>query len=145
MERVVKNGDTVKIHYTAKLKDGNVFESSREHVPFQFTVGEGSVIPGLEKAVIGMKVGETKTVEIPPEEGFGPRHEELVFKVEKSSIPKDIEPFIGQNLQMQHPDGGYVNLIVTDIDDESITLDANHPLAGNEIIFELELVEIVTQ
>ncbi len=143
MEKGVKEGDTIKIHYTAKLKDGDVFESSRGHVPFQFKVGEGSVIPGLEKAVIGMKVGETKTVEVSPEDGFGPRHEELVFRVDKKSIPQDIDPFIGQNLQMQHPDGGIVNLTVTDINEDTVTLDANHPLAGNMIIFDLELVEIV--
>jgi len=143
MERVVKEGDTIKIHYTAKLKDGDVFESSKGHVPFQFKVGEGSVIPGLEKAVIGMKVGESKTVEVPPEDGFGPKHEELIFKVDKASIPQDIEPFVGQNLQMQHPDGGVVSLTVTDINEDSVTLDANHPLAGNMIIFDLELVEIV--
>ncbi len=145
MEREVKKGDTVKIHYTARLKDGEVFESSKGHVPFQFTVGEGSVIPGLEKAIIGMKVGETKTIEVPPEEGFGPRREDLIFKVERNTIPSDINPFIGQNLQMRHPDGGIVNLVVTDMDDETITLDANHPLAGNTIIFDVELVEIVAQ
>jgi len=145
MERVVRNGDTVKIHYTARLKNGNVFESSRGHVPLQFTIGDGSVIPGLEKAVIGMKVGDKKTVEVPPEDAFGPRHEELVFKVERNSIPSDIKPFIGQNLQMQHPDGSYINLVVTDMDDETITLDANHPLAGSFIIFDLELVEIVNK
>jgi len=144
MERVVKNGDTVKIHYTARLKDGNVFESSKGHVPFQFKVGDGSVIPGLEKAVIGMKVGESKTVEVPPEDAFGPRYEELIFKVDRSSIPSDIEPFIGQNLQMQHPDGGYINLTVTDITEDTVTLDANHPLAGNMIIFDVELIEIVS-
>jgi len=143
MEREVKKGDTVKIHYTARLKDGEVFESSKGHVPFQFTVGDGSVIPGLEKAIIGMRVGEKKTIEVPPEEGFGPRREELVFKVERNTIPSDIDPFIGQNLQMRHPEGGVVNLVVTDMDDETITLDANHPLAGNTIVFDVELVEIV--
>ncbi len=143
MERKVKNGDTVKVHYTAKLKDGSVFDSSRGHIPLQFTVGEGNVIPGLEKAVIGMKVGEKKTVEVPPEDAFGPRYEELVFKVERSSIPPDIELFVGQNLQMRHPDGGIINLVVTKIDEDTVTLDANHPLAGSSIIFELELLEIV--
>ena len=137
-----KNGDAIKIHYTGKLEDGNVFNDSREGQPLEFIVGGGEVMPGIEKGVIGMEPGDTKTIEIPPEDGFGPRRKELVIDFPKSKMPDQITPTLGQRLKMQHPDGGHIELMITDVKEETITLDANHPLAGQTLIFDLELVEI---
>ncbi len=137
-----KNGDKVKVHYTGKLEDGEVFDSSRDRKPLEFTVGEGNVIPGFDKAVLDMEIGEQKSVEIAPDEAYGPRREELVVDVERSEFPSHIEPSIGQRLQMQQPEGGTVNLVITDMNDETITLDANHPLAGRTLLFEVEMMEI---
>ena len=141
--RMIKNGDTVKIHYTGKLDDGKVFDNSRERQPVEFKVGGGEVMPGIEKGVIGMETGDTKSIEIPPEEAFGPRRDELVIEVAKKELPDQITPAMGQRLQMKHPDGGHVDLIIVAVNDETITLDANHPLAGHTLFFDLELVEIV--
>ena len=137
-----KNGDTVKVHYTGKLENGEVFDSSRDRQPLEFTVGEGNVIPGFEKAVLDMEIGEQKSVEIPPDEAYGPRREELVVEVDRSEFPGHIEPSIGQRLQMQQPEGSVVNLLITDMSDETVTLDANHPLAGMTLFFEVEVMEI---
>ena len=137
-----KNGDAIKIHYTGKLEDGNVFNDSREGQPLEFIVGGGEVMPGIEKGVIGMEPGDTKTIEIPPEDGFGPRRKELVIEVAKSDLPDQITPTLGQRLKMRHPDGGHIELMITDVNEETITLDANHPLAGHTLFFDLELVEI---
>jgi len=137
-----KNGDTVKVHYTGKLESGEVFDSSRDSQPLEFTVGDGNVIPGFEKAVLDMEVGEQKSVEIPPDEAYGARREELVVEVERTEFPNHIEPSVGLRLQMQQPEGGPVNLIITDMNEETVTLDANHPLAGMTLFFELEVMEI---
>lgn len=137
-----KNGDRVKVHYTGKLENGEVFDSSRDRQPLEFIVGEGNVIPGFEKAVLDMEIGEQKSVEIPPEEAYGPRREELVVDVDRSEFPSHIEPSIGQRLQLQQPEGSIVNLIITGMSDETITLDANHPLAGMTLFFEVEMMEI---
>ncbi|MBW1998774.1 MAG: FKBP-type peptidyl-prolyl cis-trans isomerase, partial [Deltaproteobacteria bacterium] len=104
----VKNGDTVKIHYTGKLSDGKVFDDSRGREPFEFIVGSGHVMPGIDKGVIGMETGEKKTLEIPPEDAFGPRRDELVIEVGKSELPPEIAPEIGQRLQMRQPNGNFV-------------------------------------
>ena len=108
-----KNGDAIKIHYTGKLEDGNVFNDSREGQPLEFIVGGGEVMPGIEKGVIGMEPGDTKTIEIPPEDGFGPRRKELVIEVAKSDLPDQITPTLGQRLKMRHPDGGHIELMIT--------------------------------
>ncbi len=138
----VKNGDTVKINYTGKLEDGKVFDNSTEKQPFNFIVGSGEVMPGVEKGVIGMETGDKTTIEVPPEEAFGPRREELVIEIAKSKLPDHITPTMGQMLQMRQPDGGHIDLIIADVNEETITLDANHPLAGHTLFFDLELVEI---
>ena len=137
-----KNGDTIKIHYEGKLEDGNIFDNSRERQPLEFKVGNGDVIPGIEKGVIGMETGDTKTIEIPPDEAYGPRRKDLVIEVPKSDLPDEMTPTIGQGLRMRQPDGGHIDLIIADVKEETITLDANHPLAGHTLIFDLELVEI---
>ena len=137
-----KNGDTVKIHYMGKLEDGKVFDNSKERQPFEFIVGSGEVMPGIEKGVIGMEPGDTKTIEIPPQEAFGQRREELVIEIAKSELPDHTTPTKGQRLRMRQPDGGHIDLIIIDVNEERITLDANHPLAGHTLFFDLELVEI---
>lgn len=138
----VKNGDMVKIHYTGKLEGGELFDSSRERQPLEFVVGQQKIIPALENSVIGMEAGETKTIEIPPEEAFGPRQEDLVVEVTKDDLPDHIKPSLGQRLRMQQPDGNHIEITITEVKDETITFDANHPLAGRTLFFDLELIEI---
>lgn len=139
-----KQGDTVKVHYTGRLDDGNQFDSSLEREPLQFVVGQGRVIPGFEQAVVGMSEGETKTVSIPPEQAYGARNEQAIQEVPKSALPEaiqnDLQP--GMQLQANDPNGQTMMLTVTDITEEHVTVDANHPLAGQNLNFDLELVEI---
>jgi peptidylprolyl isomerase len=138
----VKDGDTVKVHYTGKLENGEVFDTSREQEPFEFTVGKQAVIPGFEKGVVGMEVGDTKTIEIPPEEAYGAKQDQLVVEVNKSEFPDDITPAIGQRLQIRQQDGNPIVVTITDLTEDIITLDANHPLAGYTLFFDVELVDI---
>ncbi len=139
----VKAGDTVKVHYSGFLDDGTIFDSSLEREPFEFTLGQGMVIPGFENAVVGMDVGDTKTVNIPTDQAYGPYRDELLVAVERSEVPPDIEPDVGVELQIRTPEGTVTNVTITEMDENSITLDANHPLAGQDLIFEIKLVEIV--
>lgn len=141
MERA-KNGDTVSVHYTGKFTDGTVFDSSVQREPLQFTLGEQQVIAGFEQAIAGMATGEKKTVQIQPDEAYGPHHGELVFQVERGNLPSEIDPEVGQRLTFQRPDGQTVPLTVTDVSESAVTLDANHPLAGRELTFDLELIDI---
>ena len=138
-----KSGDTVRIHYTGTLDDGTQFDSSAGRDPLEFALGAGQVIPGFDNAVDGMAIGESKTVTIPAEEAYGQRHEQLVQQVSRSTLPDEIEPAIGMQLQSQSPDGQVMMLVVTEVEEESITVDANHPLAGQALTFAIELVEIV--
>ena len=137
-----KAGDTVKIHYTGKLDDGTQFDSSAGRDPLEFELGGGQVIPGFDSAVDGMSVGESKSVRIEPDQAYGERHEQLVQQVPRSALPDDLEPQVGMGLQSQSPDGQVMMLMVTAVDEESVTLDANHPLAGQALNFDIELVEI---
>ena len=137
-----KSGDTVKIHYTGTLHDGSEFDSSAGREPLEFALGGGQVIAGFDNAVDGMSVGESKTVTIPPDEAYGDRHEQLVQEVPKTSLPDEMQPEVGMQLQTQSPDGQIMNLVIADVADESITVDANHPLAGQALTFAIELVEI---
>ncbi|MBE9217168.1 peptidylprolyl isomerase [Plectonema cf. radiosum LEGE 06105] len=137
-----KAGNNVKVHYTGKLDDGTVFDSSIEREPLQFSLGSGNVIPGFEEAIIGMTPGESKTATIPPDQAYGPQREELVITVEKEQIPTDLSVEIGQQLQISQNDGQVIPVIVTDVSDSQVTLDANHPLAGQQLTFDIELVEV---
>jgi len=137
-----KSGDTVKIHYTGTLDDGTQFDSSSGREPLQFTLGSGQVIPGFEKAVEGMAVGDSKKVNIPPEQAYGPRHEQMIQDVPKTALPDDLDPVEGMALQAQGQDGKVINLTVTAVQDDSITVDGNHPLAGKALNFDIQLVDI---
>ncbi|NQV20163.1 MAG: peptidylprolyl isomerase [Rhodospirillales bacterium] len=137
-----KAGDNVKIHYTGKLDDGTTFDSSAGRDPLSFTLGASMVIVGFDEAVVGMAVGESKTVAIPPERGYGPRDEAKIQQMDRSSLPDDIPLDIGLQLQAQSPDGQTMLLIVTALDDTTVTLDGNPPLAGQNMTFDIELVEI---
>lgn len=137
-----KSGDTVRIHYTGKLKDGTRFDSSTGREPLEFALGSGQVIPGFDNAVDGMKVGDSKTVTIAPEQAYGPRHEQLIQEVPKTALPPELEPEIGMQLQSKAPDGQTMQLLVTEVAEQTITVDGNHPLAGQDLTFDIELVEI---
>ena len=138
-----KNGDTVKIHYTGTLEDGTVFDSSEGRDPLEFDVGSGQLIPGFEAAVVGMTAGETSKISIVATEAYGPRREEMVMDVPRSQLPTDTEPKVGMQLQAGQGDEQFV-VTVAAVQDDTVTLDANHPLAGKDLNFEITLVEIVT-
>ncbi len=138
----VKENDTVKVHYTGKLADGQVFDSSEGKEPIEFTLGQGQLIPGFEKGLIDMKVNEKKTISIPKEEAYGEPRAELVQEVEKNQLPEEIKPEVGMGLVSKTPDGKEMNLVVAEVKDETIVVDGNHPLAGKDLIFDLEVVEI---
>jgi FKBP-type peptidyl-prolyl cis-trans isomerase 2 len=140
MSEPAKDGDRVRVHYTGRLEDGNEFDSSREGEPLEFTVGGGEVIPGFDEAVRGMQVGDTKTVEIEPGDAYGERREQLVQTVEREKMNLDFELHEGMTLAMQLPDGNQIPVNVAGVNETEVTLDANHPLAGEKLIFDLELV-----
>ena len=136
------SGDNVKIHYTGKLEDGTQFDSSEGRDPLEFELGSGQVIPGFDKAVEGMAVGESKSVTIEPDDAYGARNDQMVQEVPKSALPDDLKPAEGMQLQAQGPNGQVMQLVVTDVGDESITVDGNHPLAGKSLNFDINLVSI---
>lgn len=137
-----KSGDKVNVHYTGSLGDGTVFDSSRERDPLAFEVGAGQVIPGFNDAVDGMEVGNTVTVTIPAKDAYGEVRDDFILKVQPSDIPEEITPEVGMELQLHQQDGGAVPVKVTEVTEEHVTLDANHPLAGQDLTFEIELVSI---
>lgn len=137
-----KTGDKVKVHYVGSLEDGTVFDSSREGEPMEFTVGERMLIPGFEDAVIGMGIGNSKTVSIHQEDAYGSYIEELVTVVERSQIPSSLEPKVGMMLQANSDDGMVVPFTVKEVTEDSVILDGNHPLAGKGLTFKIELLEI---
>lgn len=142
MSQEAKQGDTVTVHYTGKLENGTVFDSSKNKDPIQFKIGDASIIAGFEQAIIGMKKGEAKTVKISPDNAYGPHLPELVSDVEKNQFPPHITPELGQQLEIRQPDGPSIVVTITDVKDSMVTLDANHPLAGKDLIFDIELVDI---
>jgi peptidylprolyl isomerase len=137
-----KKGDSVKIHYTGTLKDGSVFDSSTGRAPLAFRLGSGQVIPGFDEAVLGMRKGESKTVVIPPEKAYGTHNEDLAISVPRDHVPPEITPEVGLKLQMGGANGELVMVEVIEVGEEYIILDANPPLAGKELTFQIELVAI---
>ncbi len=137
-----KTNDTVKVHYTGRLNDGTVFDSSVEREPLQFTLGEGQVIPGFENAVLGMTAGESKTITIAADQAYGPRRDDLVLAVGRDQFPPDITPEVGQQLQVRQTNGDVALVTVTEVGEAAVKLDANHPLAGHDLTFDIQLVEI---
>ncbi len=137
-----QQGDTVKIHYTGKLEDGSIFDSSEGRDPLEFTIGSGQVIPGFEEAVMGMAGGDKKEVTISADKAYGQRNEEMIIQAPLDQVPADMNPEVGQQLQMAGPGGETVIVQVTEVTDDHITLDANPPLAGKDLTFAIELVSI---
>jgi peptidylprolyl isomerase len=142
MTTQAKEGDTVKVHYTGKLEDGTVFDSSQEREPLEFTIGSGDIIAGFERAVIGMSPGDSTTERIPAKEAYGPRQEGMVMELGREDVPAEISPEVGQQLQIRQEDGQAVPVMITEVSDGAVLLDANHPLAGETLVFDIELVEI---
>ena len=137
-----KKGDSVKIHYTGTLEDGTVFDSSAGRDPLDFTLGSGQVIVGFDEAVLGMSIGDKKKVTISSHKAYGEKNEDLVIEVPKDQVPADLNPEVGQKLQMGGPNGELVVVTVVEVNDVVVILDANPPLAGKDLIFDLELVAI---
>lgn len=142
MSEQAKTGDTVSVHYTGRLADGEVFDSSEGHEPLSFVVGAKQVIEGFENGVMGMSVGDKKTIEIKSDEAYGERIEGLAQAVPRESLRMDVEPEIGMSFMIQTPDGQQMPVAITEITEETITLDANHPLAGKDLTFDIEVVAI---
>ncbi len=138
----VKQNDKVKVHYTGKLADGEVFDSSIDREPMEFLVGSGQLIPGFENGVIDMKVNEKKTIVIPSAEAYGELREELIQEVPKDRLPQEIEPEVGMGLISKTPEGHEIQLVVKEVKEDVIIVDGNHPLAGKELTFDIEVVAI---
>ncbi len=138
----VKSGDTVKVHYHGKLNDGTTFDSSEGREPLEFEVGSGSVIAGFDNGVTGMKVGDKKTINIPVDEAYGQLQDDLLMEFPLDRFPADMKPEVGMELNMSNGAGQDFPVIITEVRDNSVVLDANHPLAGEDLTFDLELVEI---
>ncbi len=138
-----KQGDTVRVHYTGKLGDGTVFDSSLQRHPLQFTIGKGAVIEGFEQAVVGMQAGEKKTATIPVDQAYGQRRDDMIVTMQRSQLPAGMDPKVGQRLELTQEDNSTFLVTITEITDSTLTLDANHPLAGKDLVFDLELVGIV--
>ncbi|MDI9320862.1 MAG: peptidylprolyl isomerase [Phycisphaerales bacterium] len=140
---LVKNGDKVRVHYHGKLNDGSTFDSSEGRPPLEFQVGEGQVIKGFDDALLEMKIGDKKTVIIPVANAYGEPHPENIIEYPLSDFPEDMKPEIGLELHMSDNQGNNFPVVITAITDNSVVLDANHPLAGKELTFDIELVEII--
>lgn len=138
----VKENDTVQVHYTGKLTNGQVFDSSLEREPLEVQLGQGQLIPGFENALVDMAVNEKKTVTIAKEDAYGDVHKELFQKVPKAELPENIKPEVGMGLVGSRPDGSQQQFVVTEVNDDHIIVDANHPLAGQDLVFDLELIAI---
>ena len=138
-----KRGDTVRVHFTGRLEDGTVFDTSVERGPYEFAIGKSRIVPGFSEAVIGMKPGESKTVEIPAKKAYGPHRKEMIAVIERSKLAAHLNPEIGQRLRIDQADGQEIPATVIKVSASSVTLDANHPLAGKNLTFDIELLEIV--
>lgn len=133
-------GDTVRVSYTVKLEDGTIIESSEDHEPLECVLGAGTLVPGFEQSILGMSVGERKSVVVPPELGYGPAREDLHLRIPRSDFPDEFIFFVGQMLQIQGPEEEPVNVTIREITEDTIVLDANHPLAEMALVFDIELV-----
>lgn len=138
-----QNGDIVRINYAGRLTDGTQFDSSEGRAPLEFTIGQGQVIKGLEEHVEGMETGEKSTVTIPADAAYGPRRDEAIQRLDRAKVPEGIDLKVGTQLQARTADGGMMPITVVDLDDASVTVDANHPLAGQDLVFDVEVVEVV--
>jgi peptidylprolyl isomerase len=138
----VQNGDTVKVHYHGKLADGSTFDSSEGRDPLEFEVGSGAVIPGFDEGVKGMSIGEKKTITIPAEEAYGAVEEERIFEFPTDRFPPDLKPEPGMSLNMSNGQGDHIPVVISEVKDDVVVLDANHPLAGKDLVFDIELMEI---
>ncbi len=136
-------GDIVRIHYSGRLVDGTQFDSSEGRAPLEFTLGQGQVIKGLEQHVSGMEPGQKSTVTIPVAEAYGPRRDDAIQQLGREKVPAGIDLKVGTQLQARTADGGMLPITVVDMDDQSVTVDANHPLAGQDLVFDVELIEVV--
>jgi FKBP-type peptidyl-prolyl cis-trans isomerase 2 len=132
----------VSVHYTGKLTNGEVFDSSKDHGPLKFTLGKKEFLGGFEEGVVGMKPGETKSVTLNPEKAFGDRREELVMELPKNEFPQNITPTVGLQLKLSNASGANLTVVIAEVGDDLVTLDGNHPLAGQTIVFDIELIEI---
>jgi peptidylprolyl isomerase len=140
MTEPAKNGDRVRVHYTGRLEGGQVFDTSREGEPLEFTVGADNIIQGFSEAVRGMRVGESKTVEVAPDDAYGPRRDGLVTSIPRGQTQFPVEPQVGMRFGLPLQDGGQLEVVVTEVTDTHVTIDGNHPLAGQKLIFDIELV-----
>jgi FKBP-type peptidyl-prolyl cis-trans isomerase 2 len=138
-----KKGDKVKVRYTGKLESGKVFDKTKDNLPLVFQIGGGKVVPEFENAVMGMEVGGRKSITIPPQKAFGLRHEDLIVDIKRSEFPGKVEMFIGKRIDVHGPDGGKLSVKILSIDEETVRVDANHPLTGETLIFDIELLEIL--
>lgn len=141
MSEAIKNGDTITVNYTGKFEDGDVFDSSEGKEPLKFTVGAGQLIKGFDDAVIGMQAGDKKTVTLAPADAYGDHDADMIIDIPKSQIPEDMKLEVGQRLHLRDPQGQPVPAMVAEITEDSIKMDANHPMAGKTLIFDLEVVE----
>ncbi len=137
-----KTGDKVKVHYTGKLNDGTVFDTTSQGTPLEFTIGEGQLIPDFEQAVIGMEPGESKSFQVASEQAYGPHREEMVMTIGRKDLPEGLDPQLNQKLQVQQANSQPFIVTVIEVSAESIALDANHPLAGKDLAFDIQLAEI---
>jgi len=138
----VKANNTVKVHYTGKLADGQIFDTSEGKEPIEFVLGKGQLIPGFEQGLIDMKLNEKKTITIAKEDAYGEVNTSLIQEVDKANLPQDMEPKVGMGLVSKTPDGQEMNLMIVEVKEESVVIDGNHPLAGRDLVFDLEVVDI---
>ncbi|MDD7914698.1 FKBP-type peptidyl-prolyl cis-trans isomerase [Polaribacter ponticola] len=138
----VKENNTVKVNYTGKLSSGEVFDTSEGKEPIEFTLGEGRLIPGFEKGLLDMKLNEKKTIEIAKADAYGDVNQDLIQEIKKAQLPQDMAPEVGMGLISKTPDGQEINLVVVEVKEDTVVIDGNHPLAGRDLIFDLEVVEI---
>jgi FKBP-type peptidyl-prolyl cis-trans isomerase 2 len=139
----VKSGDTVKVHYHGRLMDGTTFDSSEGREPLEFEVGSGMVIKGFDDGVTGMAIGEKRTINIPVDDAYGPKNPDMVIEFPRNQFPEGMTPEVGARLNLNNAEGQVFPVVIAEVGEEIVILDANHPLAGEDLVFDLELVEIV--